>query len=139
MRLAQLQRCESNAGLAHPLRSGPTHLAAAWLRAGSHTVLSLLDHGYSVTIIDNLDNSFEEAYSRMKELAGDKASRMKFLKASAFAGPAPSSDCRGERAPCLPAPRPPARALPTRSAHSLLPQGDLRHLEELDSIFATEK
>lgn len=91
------------------------------LYAGSHTVLCLLEHGYYVTIIDNLDNAFEEAYRcasstmiwkllhrqsheasrirlhssqeyppyvlhqgvwrrRMQELAGDKASRMKFIK-----------------------------------------------------------
>ncbi|BDA49464.1 Bifunctional UDP-glucose 4-epimerase and UDP-xylose 4-epimerase [Coccomyxa sp. Obi] len=48
---------------------------------GSHTVLCLLDHGYNVTIVDNLDNAFEEAYKRMQELAGDKASKMKFIKA----------------------------------------------------------
>eukprot|EP00884_Botryococcus_braunii_P011499 jgi/Botrbrau1/2034/Bobra.0047s0014.1 len=47
---------------------------------GSHTVLALLEHGYSVTIIDNLDNSFPEAFRRMQELAGDKASNMKFIK-----------------------------------------------------------
>jgi hypothetical protein len=43
-------------------------------------VLSLLDHGYSVTIVDNLDNAFEEAYRRMQELAGGKAGKMKFVK-----------------------------------------------------------
>ena len=32
------------------------------LLTGSHTVLCLLEHGYHVTIIDNLDNAFEEAY-----------------------------------------------------------------------------
>ncbi|KAK9807927.1 hypothetical protein WJX73_003338 [Symbiochloris irregularis] len=48
---------------------------------GSHTVLSLLDHGYHVVIIDNLDNAFEEAYKRMQKLAGDKAKNMKFIKA----------------------------------------------------------
>lgn len=48
---------------------------------GSHTVLCLLDHGYDVTIVDNLDNAFEEAYRRMQDLAGDKASKMKFIKA----------------------------------------------------------
>ncbi|KAK9905085.1 hypothetical protein WJX75_009459 [Coccomyxa subellipsoidea] len=48
---------------------------------GSHTVLCLIDHGYNVTIIDNLDNAFEEAWKRMQELAGDKASMMKFIKA----------------------------------------------------------
>ena len=30
--------------------------------AGSHTVLCLLEHGYYVVIIDNLDNAFQEAY-----------------------------------------------------------------------------
>lgn len=48
--------------------------------AGSHTVLSILDHGYHVVIIDNLDNAFEEAYKRMQKLAGDKAKNMKFIK-----------------------------------------------------------
>ncbi|KAK9814662.1 hypothetical protein WJX72_009401 [[Myrmecia] bisecta] len=48
---------------------------------GSHTVLSLLEQGHRVTIIDNLDNAFEEAYRRMQELAGDNASKMKFIKA----------------------------------------------------------
>ena len=31
-------------------------------RAGSHTVLCLLEHGYYVVVIDNLDNAFQEAY-----------------------------------------------------------------------------
>lgn len=48
--------------------------------AGSHTVLSLLDHNYTVTIVDNLDNAFEEAYRRMQELASSKAKNMKFIK-----------------------------------------------------------
>ncbi|GAB4820615.1 hypothetical protein N2152v2_007661 [Parachlorella kessleri] len=47
---------------------------------GSHTVLALLEHGYTVTILDNLDNSFLEAFNRMKELAGDKASNMDFIE-----------------------------------------------------------
>ena len=50
------------------------------LLAGSHTVLSLLDHGCRVTIIDNLDNAFQVAYQRMQDLAGDKAKNMKFVK-----------------------------------------------------------
>lgn len=54
--------------------------------AGSHTVLALLEHGYKVTIIDNLDNSFEEAFIRMKELAGDKAENMKFIKVQGWEG-----------------------------------------------------
>lgn len=49
-------------------------------RAGSHTVLSLLEHGCKVTIIDNLDNAFEVAYERMQKLAGDHSKNMKFIK-----------------------------------------------------------
>ena len=48
--------------------------------SGSHTVLALLDSGYTATIFDNLDNSFEAVFDRMKELAGDKADKMKFVK-----------------------------------------------------------
>ena len=47
---------------------------------GSHTVLSLLDHGCKVTIIDNLDNAFQIAYTRMQKLAGDKSKNMTFVK-----------------------------------------------------------
>lgn len=54
------------------------------LGAGSHTVLALLEHGYSVTIIDNLDNSFLEAFKRMQELAGDKADKLKFIEVRSF-------------------------------------------------------
>lgn len=52
---------------------------AIWL-AGSHTVLSLLEHGCKVTIIDNLDNAFEVAYERMQKLAGEHSKNMKFIK-----------------------------------------------------------
>eukprot|EP00887_Chlorella_sp_A99_P001393 scaffold8.g1393.t1 len=47
---------------------------------GSHTVLALVERGYKVHIIDNLDNSFEECFNRMKELAGDKAGQMTFTE-----------------------------------------------------------
>lgn len=43
-------------------------------------MLALLDSGYTATIFDNLDNSFEAVFDRMKELAGDKAGKMKFVK-----------------------------------------------------------
>lgn len=39
---------------------------------GSHTALQLLLEGYKVVIIDNLDNSEEEAVKRVVELAGPK-------------------------------------------------------------------
>jgi UDP-glucose 4-epimerase len=50
--------------------------------AGSHTVLQLLDNGYSVVIMDNLRNSFPKAFDHMKQIAGDKADKMKFVKVS---------------------------------------------------------
>jgi len=42
--------------------------------------LALLEHGYKITVIDNLDNSFQAAIDRVAELAGDKAANMKFVK-----------------------------------------------------------
>lgn len=39
---------------------------------GSHTALQLLLEGYKVVIIDNLDNSEEEAVRRVVELAGPR-------------------------------------------------------------------
>lgn len=41
---------------------------------GSHTVLQLLKEGFLVSIIDNLDNSCEEAVKRVKDLAGPNLS-----------------------------------------------------------------
>jgi UDP-glucose 4-epimerase len=43
-------------------------------------VLSLLEHGARVTLIDNLSNSFMRVLDHMKKLAGDKASLMTFVK-----------------------------------------------------------
>lgn len=42
---------------------------------GSHTCLQLVEAGYSVVIVDNLDNSSEEAIARVKELAGEDAAK----------------------------------------------------------------
>lgn len=47
---------------------------------GSHTSLVLVEHGYKVTAIDNLDNAFEEVLNRLKKLAGDKADNLNFVK-----------------------------------------------------------
>lgn len=47
---------------------------------GSHTVLVLLEHGATVTLIDNLSNSFPRVFDHMTKLAGDKASKMKYVK-----------------------------------------------------------
>ncbi len=43
-------------------------------------MLVLLEHGATVTLIDNLSNSFVRVFEHMKKLAGDKADRMKFIK-----------------------------------------------------------
>ncbi|XP_077243113.1 bifunctional UDP-glucose 4-epimerase and UDP-xylose 4-epimerase 1-like [Tasmannia lanceolata] len=42
---------------------------------GTHTVLQLLNVGFKVVIIDNLDNSVEESVQRVRELAGTDRSR----------------------------------------------------------------
>ncbi|XAR70328.1 UDP-glucose 4-epimerase [Bertholletia excelsa] len=42
---------------------------------GTHTTLQLLEQGFKVTIIDNLDNSSAEAVDRVRELAGPDQSR----------------------------------------------------------------
>ncbi|MCO5567282.1 hypothetical protein L7F22_020972 [Adiantum nelumboides] len=47
---------------------------------GSHTALLLLDAGYKVYIIDNLDNSVEDAIGRVAELAGKHREKLFFYK-----------------------------------------------------------
>lgn len=47
---------------------------------GSHTCVQLLEDGYRVVIIDNLDNSAEEALRRVKELAGNDSENLSFHK-----------------------------------------------------------
>ncbi|KAG0498568.1 hypothetical protein HPP92_002869 [Vanilla planifolia] len=42
---------------------------------GTHTVLQLLKDGFKVSIIDNLNNSMEEAVDRVRDLAGPELSR----------------------------------------------------------------
>ncbi|XXG43276.1 hypothetical protein AAC387_Pa01g3347 [Persea americana] len=41
---------------------------------GTHTALQLLNDGFRVSIIDNLDNSVEEAVDRVRDLAGSNGS-----------------------------------------------------------------
>ena len=48
---------------------------------GSHTALCLLENGYKLTIVDNLDNSFQLAVDRVVELAGDKGANLTYVKA----------------------------------------------------------
>lgn len=43
-------------------------------------MLVLLEAGHKVTLIDNYSNSFPRVFDHMTKLAGDKASKMKFVK-----------------------------------------------------------
>ena len=46
---------------------------------GTHTVVQLLNQGFKVSIIDNLDNSVHEAVHRVRELVGpDLSSKLEF-------------------------------------------------------------
>ena len=47
---------------------------------GSHTALLLLEAGYKVVIIDNLDNSVEDAVERVVKLAGEFGKNLYFFK-----------------------------------------------------------
>ena len=46
---------------------------------GTHTVLSLIEADYDVTVVDNLVNSSEEGLNRVRELTGCDAGRIKFF------------------------------------------------------------
>ena len=76
--IGTLQRYEGQINMVEQCR----HAELPWLllNAGSHTVLSLLEHGCKVTIIDNLDNAFQVAYERMQKLAGGNSKNMTFVK-----------------------------------------------------------
>lgn len=63
------------AGVSLPSSFPGDELQCNPLCAGSHTVLSLVEAGCSVHIIDNFWNSFSSVVERVKELAGDKASK----------------------------------------------------------------
>ena len=59
-------------------------------------VIVLLEHGFKVTIFDDLSNACEQVYPRLQVIAGDKAADMRFIKVISsievlihFAGPPP--------------------------------------------------
>ena len=51
---------------------------------GSHTVLQLLNGGYSVVVVDNHDNSSAVSLQRVKKLAGDNGNRLSFHQVPFF-------------------------------------------------------
>ncbi|KAH0450983.1 hypothetical protein IEQ34_021675 [Dendrobium chrysotoxum] len=81
--------CSSCAVLLHPLEFFPigsmgtkTILVTGGAGyIGSHTVLQLLQEGFSVVVVDNLDNSSEVAVKRVEELAGDAGKNLVFYQA----------------------------------------------------------
>lgn len=46
---------------------------------GTHTVLTLIEGGYDVTVVDNLVNSTEEGLNRVRTLTGCEESRIRFF------------------------------------------------------------
>lgn len=79
-----------------------------------------------MTIFDNLDNAFEECFERMKELAGDKAGGMKFVKVNLILFLLVFGAARA---------RARARHRPLRPS---IPQGDLRFFDEIDKALGAE-
>jgi UDP-glucose 4-epimerase len=55
---------------------------------GSHTVLQLLQQGFRVVVVDNLDNASEAALARVAELAGHDGANLVFHKVRG-----PTRDC----------------------------------------------
>lgn len=49
---------------------------------GSHTVLQLLNGGYSAVVVDNLDNSSAVSLERVKKIAGQNEDRLSFHQVS---------------------------------------------------------
>lgn len=47
---------------------------------GSHTVVELLDDGYNVVVVDDLENSKVEAINRVKKITGADDSRLVFYE-----------------------------------------------------------
>jgi len=47
---------------------------------GVHTIVSLLESGYDVTVVDNLVNSSEHGLARAIDIAGADKSRVRFFK-----------------------------------------------------------
>ena len=48
---------------------------------GSHTVVDLLEHGYKVTVVDDLSNSSERALERVAQIVGeDAAANLSFVR-----------------------------------------------------------
>ena len=77
-----LESAESN-GTVRERRPGPQRWILVTGGAGyigSHTALQLLLERYCVVVIDNLDNSCEEAVHRVHKLAGEFGANLKFFK-----------------------------------------------------------
>ena len=88
-------------------------------------MLSLLDHGCKVTLIDNMDNAFPAVFDRMKKLAGKLADNMNFIKVCPVLAAIPSASWE-------------AGSSLLHTSRWLM-QADLRYFDELDKAFSTAK
>ena len=119
-------------------------------------MLILLEHGYRVTMIDNLSNSYMRVLDHMTELAGANVERMEFIKARAvfwglrpgfvgaaargFVGAGRRGSCCTAAAHGTPPPPPPHPAPPALlPARPRAPQMDVRDKPALDKLFADSK
>ncbi|MBQ9058844.1 MAG: UDP-glucose 4-epimerase GalE [Atopobiaceae bacterium] len=48
---------------------------------GSHTTVELLEKGYQAVVVDNLSNSSEKVFERIRQIVGDKADKLSFYQA----------------------------------------------------------
>jgi hypothetical protein len=51
---------------------------------GTHTIVTLIEDGYDVTVIDNLVNSNEESLNRVKEITKCDPSRIRFYNVDMY-------------------------------------------------------
>ena len=97
---------------------------------GSHTVLQLLQQGFRVVVVDNLDNASEVALLRVAELAGQNGSNLVFHKVgfvvfsatspiNLFATAAPEEKAEGS----IGFPFPSSSSLSPRTGESIPPFG----------------
>jgi hypothetical protein len=68
----------------HRSQSSPTTFDKI---TGSQTAIALLEANYSVTIVDNLSNSFASVIDHIKRVAGDKSFNVSFINVSQMRRP----------------------------------------------------
>lgn len=106
--------------------------------SGSHTVIALLEAGHTVTIVDNLSNSFLRVLDHVKKIADDKASGITFSEVREWRGRGEDESGGDAKAVCARRSQLPLPSLTTPNSFTS-PQIDLRNRDELDKVFAAKK